>query len=281
MRHRIGIKGTALSWFKSYFTNRSQRVCINDSISETVTLDYGLPQRSVIGPGGFSIYMLPLGDIIRKHGLNYHCYADDTQVYLSVNPVQQNVAAAVHRMKTCFDEIRLWMSQNHLKLNDDKTEFIIIGSNPQRAKVFVPHIRVGDANIVPSTSVRNLGVIFDSSMSMDDHISKAAKSAHISLRNIGRVRKHLNKDTSELLVHAFVSSRLDMGNSLLYGVTNLQLSQLQCIQNMAARIVTLTKTREHITPVLFDLHWLPVRQRTMYKLGLLCTRSLVIWPPVT
>ena len=171
------------------------------------------------------------------------CYADDTQVYLSVNPVQQNVAAAVQRMETCFDGIRLWMSQNHLKLNDDKTEFIIIGSNPQRAKVFVPHIRVGDANIVPSTSVRNLGVIFDSSMSMDDHISKSAKSARISLRNIGRVRKHLNKDTSELLVYAFVSSRLDMGNSLLYSVTNLQLNQLQRI--LAARIVTLTKTREH------------------------------------
>ena len=87
-------------------------------------------------------------------------------------------------------------------------------------------------------------------------------------------RKHLNKDTSELLVHAFVSSRLDMGNSLLYGVTNLQLSQLQRIQNMAARIVTLTKTREHITPVLFDLHWLPVRQRTMYKLGLFVYKIL-------
>ena len=181
---------------------------------------------------------------------------------------------SVQRMETCFDEIRLWMSQNHLKLNDDKTEFIIIGSNPQRAKVFVPHIRVGDANIVPSTSVRNLGVIFDSYMSMDDHISKAAKSARISLRNIGRVRKHLNKDTSELLVHAFVSSRLDMGNSMLYGVTNLQLSLLQRIQNMAARIVTLTKTREHITPVLFDLHWLPVRQRTMYKLGLFLYKIL-------
>ena len=66
-------------------------------------------------------------------------YADDTQVYLSVNPVQQNVAVAVQRMETCFDEIRLWMSQNHLKLNNDKTEFIIIGFNPQRAKVFVPH----------------------------------------------------------------------------------------------------------------------------------------------
>ena len=114
LRHRIGIKGTALSWFKSYLTNRSQRVCINDSISENVTLDYGLSQGSVIGPGGFSIYMLPLGDIIRKHGLNYHCYVDDTQVYLSVNPVQQNVAAAVQRMETCFDEIRLWMSQNRI-----------------------------------------------------------------------------------------------------------------------------------------------------------------------
>ena len=105
-------------------------------------------------------------------------------------------------------------------------------------------------------------------------VKRRSKSACISLRNIGRVRKHLNKDTSELLIHAFVSSRLDMGNSLLYGVTNLQLSQLQRIQNMAARIVTLTKTREHITPVLFDLHWLPVRQRTMYKLGLFVYKIL-------
>ena len=98
-------------------------------------------------------------------------------------------------METCFDEIRLWMSQNHLKLNDDKTEFIIIGSNPQRAKVFVPHIRVGDANIVPSTSVRNLGVIFDSSMSMDDHTSNNYANQFKDLLSAYGLIQHITSPT--------------------------------------------------------------------------------------
>ena len=79
---RIGIDGVALDWFKSYLNDRSQFVRINDSISPNVSLDYGLPQ----GPVLFSLYTTPLGEIIRHHGLSYHCYADDTQIYLYVDP---------------------------------------------------------------------------------------------------------------------------------------------------------------------------------------------------
>ncbi len=269
LKSRIGIDGTALSWFQSYLTNRSQVVCINDAVSYPVTLTFGLPQGSVIGPSGFSLlYTLPLGDIIRNHGLKYHFYADDTQLFLSFDPTQENAESALQRIETCIDEIRQWMSQNFLKLNDDKTEFIIIGSHFQRSKVHIPHIRVGDVNITPGDSVRNLGAMFDSQFSMTDHVTHIAKSARFSLRNIGRIRKHLNRQVAEMLVHAFVTSKLDMANSLLYGLPDAQLCRLQRLQNNAARIITLTKTRDHITPVLQDLHWLPIEQRIVYKIAL-------------
>ena len=131
LKSRIGIDGVALDWFKSYLGNQSQFVRINEATSSTVSLDFGLPQGSVLGPALFSLYTTPLGKIIQHHGISYHCYADDTQLYLSVDPEQHQVNLAVRRMETCIEEVRSWMTQNWLKFNDKKTEFIIIGSKQQ------------------------------------------------------------------------------------------------------------------------------------------------------
>ena len=138
LQNRVGINGIALQWFKSYLSGRRQSVCINDTVSEEVCLEYGLPQGSVIGPSSFSIYTLPLGDILCKHGFKYHCYADDTQIYEILDPTQAKVDAAITRIENCIDEIRAWMTDNYLKLNDDKTEFIIIGAKQQCSKVKHP-----------------------------------------------------------------------------------------------------------------------------------------------
>ena len=195
----------------------------------------------------------------------FHCYADDTRVYVSVTPEQHAVDAAIQRLVRCIDDIHLWMSNNYLKFNDDKSEFIVIGSKQQRAKVSIPHIRVGDANILPSKGVRNLGVIFDSCMSMDGHVTHIVRSANFSLRNIGLIRKHLSRDVAELLVHAYITSILDIGNSL-YGISRSKTDRLQRLQNKAARIITLTKCRAHISPVLSALHWLRLDRGQCTKL---------------
>ncbi len=163
---------------------------------------------------------------------------------------------------------------NCLKLNDSKTEFIVIGSKQQLEKVNISHIRVGSSNIVPSSEIRNLGVMFDTSLTMENQITSMSKAACLSLSNIGRIRKYLTKDTAETLIHAFVTSRIDGNNALLNGVPNAQLNRLQRLQNMAARIVTCTKLSDHITPVLAALHWLPVEQRVAFKVCLIMFKCI-------
>ena len=125
----ISIKGTTLNWFKSYFSDRLQFVQINDESSVHTKVNHGVPQGSVLSLILFSIYMLPLGNIIRTlgniirtHSVNFHCYADDTQLYLSIKPEQCNQFTKV---QACLKDIKTWMTRNFLLLNSDKTEVII------------------------------------------------------------------------------------------------------------------------------------------------------------
>ena len=166
------------------------------------------------------------------------------------------------------------MKNNCLKLNDGKTDFILFGSKHMLDKLSDIHINIGSSTIAPVKQVRNLGFIMDASMTLSSHISSIVKSASFQVRNLGRIRKFLDSKTTEQLVHAFITSRLDIGNSLLHGLTKEQIHRLQLIQNTAARLVTRTKRSSHITPILFDLHWLPVHLRIQYKLLLLTYRAV-------
>ena len=154
-----------------------------------------------------------------------------------------------------------------LALNGDKTE-IVHFSSKFTGKGAVPRsdVYIGGVSISPKESVRNLGVIMDSSGTMSDYVAKVCKSASFSLWKIGRIRNLLDQSTTEKLIHAFITSRLDYCNSLLFGLPSHQIKKLQLIQNSAARLITGTRKFEHITPVLKTLHWLPVQQRTKFKM---------------
>ena len=109
---------------------------------------------------------------------------------------------------------------------------------------------------------------------MVEHVKTICKTSYYHLRNISKIRKYLTEETTEILVHAFVSSKLDYCNSLLYGLPKHMRSSLQSVQNMAACIVTLNKKFDHITPVLIQLHWLPVHFRILFKVLLLVYKAL-------
>ncbi len=111
-------------------------------------------------------------------------------------------------------------------------------------------------------------------MNLEQHVKDVCKSAFYHIQNISKIRDCLTHNDTETLVHAFISSKLDFCNALLYGLPQCVVDKLQRVQNSAARLVTRTRKYEHITPVLMDLHWLPVEQRIEYKILLLTYKSL-------
>ena len=165
------------------------------------------------------------------------------------------------------------MGANVLKLNEEKTELFLLSSR-YRPSPSLEFVRVGGGTIQPSSSVRNLGVILDPSVDIEDHIKKICKTCHFHLTNISKIRSYLDRDSTEAIIHAFVTTNLDYCNAILYGLTKVLSNHLQLVKNRAALIVTFTKKYEHITPSLIDLHWLPVDYRIIYKILLLVYKAI-------
>ena len=159
LKHCFGIQGTVLRWFKSYITDCSQKIVLDDSnnnkaaVSDHAILKQGIPQGSVLGSILFTLYTSPLGDICREHDVSFQSYADDQQIYLSFSPTQPGGKdKCLQSLVACISDIHLWMRTNLLKLNDDKTELIVLGTRPQLSKVGEVSIKIGNDTIstVPS-----------------------------------------------------------------------------------------------------------------------------------
>ena len=128
----IGISGVAHDWFRSFLLDRRQAIYIQGSTSKSVFLKYGVPQGSVLGPVLFTQYTVPIGAICRRHGVSYQLYADNTQLYITFT-IGDEVDEELARLKieACIAEIREWMAHHKLKLNDDKTEYLLVVSSPE------------------------------------------------------------------------------------------------------------------------------------------------------
>ena len=165
----------------------------------------------------------------------------------------------------CVADVRAWAIANKLMLNDQKTEILHFHSQHRNTST-LPELCIGDAKIKASNSAKDLGVVLDNTLLLKQHISNICRAASFGVYRIGRIRKYLNRAATERLVHAFVTSRLDCNNSLLYGLPTSQLARLQLVQNAAARLVTRTKRRDHISPILYELHWLRIEDRVTFKI---------------
>ena len=153
---------------------------------------------------------------------------------------------------SCIRDIDNWMASNQLKLNPNKTQFIVLGSRQQLAKVNCESIRVGNVDIPVSPKVNCLGVILDAKLTMVQHLQGVTGRCFYQLSQIRAIRKSLTVETVKLLVHAFVNSRLDYCNIVLQGVSAVHLQKLQVIQNGAARIVARKRKFDPITSTIRD-----------------------------
>ncbi|XP_072016946.1 uncharacterized protein [Amphiura filiformis] len=231
-----------------------------------------MPQGSVVGPEMFIAYSAPIEDIINGHNLCSMSYADDTQLYVLIKPSDRT--SMLSKLEDCIRDIHSWLTENKLMMNDSKTELLHVKSRYARSVPEDISITIGNATIASSPEVRDLGVLFDENLKMVSHVNDICRRASYAIHRIGKLRRYLDSDNTEKLVHAFVTSRLDNCNSILVGLPDKDISKLQRVQNMAARVVTLTRKSDHITPVLYKLHWLPVRERIVYKILLLTFKIL-------
>ena len=271
-RLRLRLTDDVINWICSFLIGRSQQVVYNGITSSTQPVFFGVPQGSVLGPILYVLYTAELEGIVERHGMKLHQYADDCQIYVSVSVADASVAAS--RLSACIVDVNRWMSASRLRLNPAKTQIMWLGSRQQLQKVDVSDISILATTVPVTDTARDLGVVIDSQLSLGPHVSAVCRSGYYQLRQLRPVINLLSQDASKMLVHAFISSRLDYCNSLLHGITDGLLQRLQSVQNAAARLVTGARRRDHITPVLHELHWLPVRQRIKCKIAWLVFQSL-------
>lgn len=265
-----GLRGTVISWFRSYLDGRTQFVYCGSRSSKATRLRCGVPQGSVLGPILFLLYTADLLRVIRNHNLLPHLYADDTQIYGSCSP--GSTAELQGRVSACIDEVAVWMKSNRLQLNTAKTEVIWCSSARRQHQIPDVPLMVGPDAVSPVRSVRDLGIYIDSDLSMKAHVSKTISGCFAALRQIRSIRRSLTRPVLKSLVASLVLSRLDYGIATLAGLPARQLNRLQSVLNAAARLVCHGRKYDHITPLLYDLHWLRVPERITFRLSVLVYR---------
>ncbi len=175
--------------------------------------------------------------------------------------------------RSVFKNVKDWMTIHFLLLNSDKTEIILFGTKNSTYNLLDYNLQLYGCTVTSST-VKNLGVILDSNLSFENHISHVTKTAFFHLRNIAKLRNMLTVSDAEKLVCAFMTFRLDYCNALLGGCPASSINKLQIVQNAAARVLTRSRKYDHITPILQSLHWLPIKFCISYKILLLACKAL-------
>lgn len=267
---KAGIQSDALLLLRSYIEGREQKVLINSTLSLSREVSFGVPQGSVLGPILFSLYSSKLSKIMAAHDIDHHMYADDTQVYLPLT----DISASQEKINTLLSDIKLWMSQRKLKLNPGKTEVILINGNLNSdVATQAKNINFVD-DTVTCTKVRDLGLFFDTKLNFEDHFNYIIQTCNYQLRKLSSIMKFLDIETANMLIHAFITSRLDYCNSLFVNLPQKNLKKLQTILNRAARLIFNLPPFTSTSSYLYDLHWLPIKARIEFKICLLVHKAL-------
>ena len=278
LANELNIRGTALKWFKSYLSNRSQRVYVNGHFSEPLELSFGVPQGSVLGPILFNIYVKSLADVFSISGFNTLSYADDNSGY-QVFSISSSNTVFTESIPNLLSNISNWMEDYYLKLNEDKTKVIVFGSRSFKSSLQTDRLTTANGEVIEFVEkVKYLGVHLDDSLSMQQHINKITSHCYSNLRKIKCIRSLLSQPQCELLVNATVTSRLDYCNALFFNLSwSNRLSKLSKVQNYASKII-LQRGRHQGLPFnhrLSMLHWLPIKQRIVYKVLLLVFKCMI------
>ena len=274
LSERFGVSGNAYNWFSSYLRSRKCLVEIEGSRSSERSLDFSVPQGSCGGPVLYSVYASSLQTEILAY-VRLNAFADDHSLSCAFKANnREQEADTMNSLEQCLLNVNRWMNQNRLKMNMEKTEFIIFGSGQNLPKCLTENINVCGDIVECSKKIRLLGTWLDTGLTFKHQISMKCCTAMFNLQKIRQIRSVLTMDACRTIVFGLVTSHLDYANALYIGLQDCDLAKLQCVQNAAAKLTLNRSKYDSATQALKELHWLPIKFRIIHKILTLVYKSL-------
>ena len=270
LQNDYNIHSDALKWLSSYLLGRTFSVVVNDEESNEVSMEYGVPQGTILAPLLYTMYTADLNKLVENLGLKIHSFADDNNIYMGFKPID-GFSQATLDLEACVKSIRKYMSDNYLKINIAKTQILFCG-RPSTLSLYesrfdeFEHVLGMDCN--RSDHGKTLGIKIDANLKFDIMIKETCRAGHFKLNKLKNVRQVLDVDIKLTLVKCFILSKIDYCNILLNQANKKQINPLQKLVNAAVRFVYNVRKSTNITSFMKKAHILPVNYRIKYKSSL-------------
>ncbi|CAH2237662.1 jg11339 [Pararge aegeria aegeria] len=273
----INLRQAAIDWFHSYLNGRQQCVYSQNKFSSYSSLTAGVPQGGVLSPLLFAIF---INTVSKQLSSSFHLYADDLQVYIG-SPAH-SICEGIAEVNNELLSIYTWSNSYGLCVNPNKSQVIIIGSRQQLAKVnfsTLPSVRFNSTDLLLSTTVKNLGLLMDTTLSWSPQVAEVSRKVFASIGYLKRWKNFLPVKTKISLAQSLLLPLLDYVDSCYPDLTEELLNKLERLQNICIRFVFGLRKFDHISEYRVRLKWLPIRLRR--ELHLLSFLYSILNNPVT
>ena len=269
LKYSFKFSELALNWIQSYLADRKQSIFSQNATSNWKLVEAGVPQGSVLGPLLFTLYTTDVTKAIQH--MQHHLYADDLQCYITSS--SSNINETIASANRDLSSIANWSIHHGLQINPTKSQAIIIGSRQNLShidKSAISALSINGSTIPFSNTVKNLGIILNSTLTWENHINSVCKRAYASLHPLHRLKHFLPRTVKERLTQTLVLSHLDYCD-VVYDDCNSTLShKLQRIQNSCIRFIFNLKRHDHVSHCIRELSWLKLNdRRSLHKTVLL------------
>ena len=274
LENRFGITGTALSWFRTYLQCRFCKVCVNKSYSKPQDLTFSIPQGSCAGPVLYLVYASTIEHGIPLH-ICLHGYADDHDIKNEFDASNRmDETNTINSLVSTTDDIKIWMNENHLKMNGAKTEFITLAARKQLSKCEITEITVDNCVIERASVIHYLGAWLDQHLNLKKQITTKCATSMFNIQCIKHIQNTLTQSACQTFVQGLVMAHLNYANALYFGLPDIDVKRLQRVQNIAVRLILGKTNQDSITECLGELHWLPIRAQIDFKILVLVYKCL-------